>query len=367
MKTLLCASMFAMLAGGLSAQTSGASSPSAAEQLAIYEINRARANPQAYEAEHSAEFATYNTDLVGVLPQPPLAINENLVNSAQFHSNEMAANGYFAHTSAVTGDQPNLMARNAGYPLNPSWPDAANYMESLYVRYTSGGSISATAPNAILALIIDDGVPSLGHRKHLLAMTSHNQLMREIGAGYAEGLPPTGTGAGAYWTIHTGYRGSANDTPFLTGVVYNDVNGNGRYDLNEGIGGAIISITGAMNTSTTANGEGGWAIRLTSVGSFNLTCNGGSFVGTSTASTTVGSDNIAIDFISGNPNGIVGFVGSTGGGTGGSGGGSNSSSSSSGGGGGGCSTQGGNSAWAMLGLLLSLLGVLGVLRLRVRA
>ncbi len=287
--------------------------PTNAEMAFIYELNRARANPQAYAAANSL-----GTLLDGVAAQPPLAVNNNLVQSARFHSDEMAANSYFAHTSMVTGDQPNAMARDAGYPLPGSWPDAGNNIESLAVLYSQGGSISYSAPAALRALIEDLGVNPPGHRIHLLAMNSFFEAHREIGAGYATGnaptqsVPPPTSGSwnsGAYWSIHTARR-NTTDPVWLTGVVYNDTNTNGRYDLGEGLGGVTVSTTGAGVLSTLTNSAGGWALAA-GAGTYTVTCAGGAFSGTATADVTVAADNVEVDFASGATQGEVNFGGGT--------------------------------------------------------
>ena len=66
--------------------------PTAAEAAFIYELNRARQNPQRYDTEQSL-----GGILTGVAPWMPLAMNQYLVQSSGFHAEEMAANGYFAH------------------------------------------------------------------------------------------------------------------------------------------------------------------------------------------------------------------------------------------------------------------------------
>ena len=78
----------ALLVASLAAQQQ----PTAAEMAFIYELNRARSNPQNYDTENSL-----GGILNGVAAQPPLALNLNLVQSARFHSAEMGANGYFGH------------------------------------------------------------------------------------------------------------------------------------------------------------------------------------------------------------------------------------------------------------------------------
>ncbi|MCC6573610.1 MAG: hypothetical protein IT462_07455 [Planctomycetes bacterium] len=289
--------------------------PTANEQAFIYELNRARHDPPAYAAENGL-----GTLLDSVAPSQPLAVNNNLVTSSRFHSTEMAQNGYFAHTSAITGDQPNKMARDASYLLDSGLPDAANNIESLAVKYTSSsGGISYGANESLAALIEDVGVNPPGHRYHLLSTgpsKSFYDQFREIGTGYATGFQPeipynSGTapdGSGAYWAIHTGFRDA--DSAWLTGVVYNDANSNGRYDQGEGIGGVTVTATGASTLMATTNAFGGWSIAV-AAGNWTVSCTGGSFSGTGSADASVSTLNVEVDFVSGDADGIVDFVPAT--------------------------------------------------------
>ncbi len=382
-----------LLASPLIAQSSVETPPSNTEALAIYEINRARANPQAYDTANSL-----GGILAGITPASPLALNERLVTSSRFHSTEMAQNGYFAHTSAITGNQPNLMVRNAGYPLISSFPSAANNLESLACQFTSSsGGISYSAPNAIRALIVDSGVSPPGHRYHLLAWGGSSseinfyRQFREIGTGYAEGFRPESPfssstppdGSGAYWAIHTGVRDTA--VYFICGFVYNDANTNGRYDLGEGLSGVTVSANGggSVVVNATTNSAGMYWLNLNPA-TWTLTCSGGSFGGPTYAQVTLSTNNIAVDFRQGNVNVDVNFgawgalagstvqngstnpgpgsggtsgTGSGGGSGGGGGGGGGSPAPSSDSGGGGCTTQeahvaAGLLAWLALGSLL---------------
>jgi hypothetical protein len=293
LRLLICASLLAL---PLAAQQQ----PTEREMAFIYELNRARSDPQRYAQENGL-----GTLLDNVNPQPPLALNLNLVQSARFHADEMAANGYFAHQSQVNGEWPNEMVRDAGYPLVSSWPDNANYLESLAVRGTSGSSIDYPPNDALRDLIEDVGHNPPGHRIHLLAMDAHNQSMREVGTGYAEGMGWTGgVNTAAYWAIHTGRRNS--DPIWLTGVVYSDANLNGRYDEGEGLSGVTVSATNLLTKNTVTTVGGGWSIDVTA-GTWDLTCSGGSFIGTATATVSMSSFNIEVDFESGDPQGEIAF------------------------------------------------------------
>jgi len=269
-----------------------AEDPTSKEQLFIFELNRARHNPTQFQTENSL-----SVDLSAVAAQPPLAVNGDLTGSAGFKAQEMADNNYFAHESPISG-WPNALARSFGYNLASFLDDNTNNIESIAAGFNP--VTDWTQPlTPLVTLIVDEGVPSLGHRIHLLAMNSFNQRFREIGVGYGSNSSST---LKNYWVIHTGF--DDNDGPFLTGVVYSDANGNSRFDLNEGLSGVTVSVVGGIPTTT--NSAGGWSIRSGS-GSKTVQCSGGSFVGAGTANFTVGSDNLEVDFISGNSSGVVNF------------------------------------------------------------
>ena len=286
----------------IGSEAARAAEPTDQEQFFIYELNRARHDPPAWAAEFGLGPVIGGdglpVDLVGVEARPPLAVNEDLVTSARFHSDEMAANRYFGHQSDVTGDWPNEMARDAGYMLPGFFPDTANYIESIACGFGPGSSDLTQPINALILLIVDENVPSLGHRVHLLAMNGFNADFREIGVGYGSD-PSFCTN---YWSIHTGRE----DTifTFLTGVVFDDLNQNALYDAGEGLGGVTVSADGLM---TLTNAAGGWSIQAGD-GPYDVSCSGSGFVGTATASVSVAGSNREVDCISGSEAALVNFV-----------------------------------------------------------
>ena len=271
------------------------------EQLFVYLLNRARNNPQQYQIDAGL---TGQVDLSAVAASMPLAVNDKLFDSTEFHVNDMVANNYFAHQSPVSGLWPNKMARNAGYALPTTLPAGGNSYwilddNSNQIESIAAGTISNTADYALKQLIVDSGENPPGHRIHLLAMDAFNQLWREVGVGYAYGAATT---YGNYWAIHTGVIASSDE--FLTGVVYNDANGNGKYDLNEGLSG--VTVSAGSGKSVVTNAAGGWSIPITA-GTYTVTTSGGAFVGTSSTSVTVGSANVEVDFLSGKSDVYVNF------------------------------------------------------------
>jgi len=258
----------------------------AEEQLFVYLLNRARHDPAAYAQE-----VGLGNLLDAVASQPPLAVNNNLFDSTDFHAKDMADSNYFSHQNPVTLEWPNRMARDAGYVLPANFLDADNNIESIAAG-------STTAEFTLRLLIEDLNVPGVGHRVHLLATNAFFQLHREIGVGHAYNANST---YGDYWAIHTAYRTGAN--PFLTGVIFNDLDLDGRYDLNEGLPGITLTVGGAKYYT---NAQGGYSIPATA-GSRTLTVQGAGFTGTATATVDVTNQNVEVDFLSGHATGIVNF------------------------------------------------------------
>jgi hypothetical protein len=263
-------------------------SVSAVEQEFVYLLNRARHDPVAYQAEENLP-----VDLSYVTPRGPLAVNDSLFESAEFHADEMATHNYFDHQSQVTGDWPNKMARDHGYPLPASWTDDANYIESL-----AAGTWYHPARVPLKELIVDEGIDPPGHRNHLLGIGSFFSQGREIGVGYAY---RSAAHYDHYWAIHATWS-DPSDT-FLTGVVFDDVNGNQRYEAGEGLTGVNITV-GAETTTT--NAAGGWALQV-GAGTHTVTASGGGFSGSATADAIVAGDNVEVDFISGQTWGMINF------------------------------------------------------------
>ncbi|MBL8795006.1 MAG: hypothetical protein JNM56_13940, partial [Planctomycetia bacterium] len=274
----------------------------AEEQLFVYELNRARSNPLAYQIEQNLP-----VDLSGVAARPPLAVNNALFDSTEFHAVDMATRNYFSHFTPE-GLSPNQMARNAGYVLPAFYPTVANNIESIAFGGGFPTSPTATANQALNQLIIDADTPSLGHRIQLLAMSDFAASHREIGVGHASIF--RSPFFEDYWAIHTAVRDTGLPSKFLTGVVYGgDLDT--RYELGEGINNANIQITPGAGVTVLGplvyNAAGGWSIPVSGTGEVTIQVSGGSFSGTSTAVVTLGSDNIAIDFVSGRAAGIVNF------------------------------------------------------------
>ncbi|MCY2986847.1 MAG: dockerin type I domain-containing protein [Planctomycetota bacterium] len=264
-------------------------SGSSESQEFVYLLNLARHDP----AKFARDFGL-SADLSQVAARPPLALNDLLSTAATARADELAQYNYFQHQSTVTGKWPNQLVREAGYMLPADWPNAANFIESL-----AAGTNYTTADVPLKTLLTDADESSLIHRRQLLGIDEAFAANREIGVGLAFSTTAT---FGNYWAVETARREPA--APFLTGVVFNDANQNGQYDLGEGLAGVTITAGGL---TTTTNAAGGWSLPVTP-GTHHVTATG-SGLPAAAANVRVGQDNVELDFVAGRPRGLVNFAG----------------------------------------------------------
>jgi Ca2+-binding RTX toxin-like protein len=179
---------------------------------------------------------------------------------------------------------PNQLAVNHGFPLPSNWPLNQNFIEVYWAATGSG------TPADLIAAFLR----SPGHVGVMFTWPNY-----EVGAGQYDAC-----GNGASTTCNYLFMHLAPRSPiklFVTGVVYDDANANGRLDIGEGLPG--ITVDGGPAGSVTTNGGGGFSLPITA-GKYTLTASGPGFA-TATASFTATSYNVGVDFIAGAPDGAV--------------------------------------------------------------
>lgn len=139
---------------------------------ALEYLNKVRANPASYSK-------ALNVNLNSIKPSPALIWDDVLAQEAQRKAADMATNNYFAHVDKK-GYGMNYYVHKAGYTLPQNWlkNKAENYVESL-------GATTEGPNDFIDQLIIDKGVPDLGHRKHLLSVGEFFSKNTHVGIGIA--------------------------------------------------------------------------------------------------------------------------------------------------------------------------------------
>jgi uncharacterized protein YkwD len=244
--------------------------PTDEEQLYLEYLNRMRANPTA-EGQRLATtsdpnvLSAYGQFMVDLNlmqaefatnpPVPPLAMNAQLLSAARWHSGDMFTNQYQGHYQT-----------NGSIIMSPGDRIATNgYRASTYGEnvFSYAGSVF----HGHAAFAVDWGGPSggmqnpPGHRDNMLYSS-----FREVGVGVIDGVNGS---VGPQLTTQD-FGTQVSSSPFLTGVVYFDLNGNGFYDVGEGIGGVIVNTPGSTYFAVTAD-SGGYAIPISTNGHYTVT------------------------------------------------------------------------------------------------
>src|SRR6476646_5170205 len=233
--------------------------PTPEQQYMLELINRARANADAEAIRLGLPNRQEGPPIIGGQTwaiqnsTQPLSWNPLLYNCAQAHSKLLNDNDqFFSNPDPHTfgGKDPNQRIADAGYSMAPyngqtnngSFPGPENVAENLSVG--SGPYTDMRLADTLLRqhndLFTDQTVPGRGHRS-----TTTLAFFREIGIGTTAGIDKgQGTTCDSLYTVQN-FGTQTNSTPFITGVVYQDANGNGFYDPGEGIGGVRVDVAGA--------------------------------------------------------------------------------------------------------------------------
>jgi Ca2+-binding RTX toxin-like protein len=209
----------------------------------------------------------------------PLAFNSNLNTSSELHSQWMISTDIFSHTG-LNGSDGGVRMKNAGYVFSGAW----GWAENIAVQSTGGA-----AGYQDEALLLHNGLMnSTGHRTNIL-----NPLYREVGVGMELGHYQT-------WDVAMLTQNFAKSglSVFLTGVAFDDKDGDRFYDVGEALGGVSVKITNVSTGavySTTTQAAGGYQLAL-AAGSYSVTFSATGLTST-TSNVTIGSYNVKLDWI----------------------------------------------------------------------
>ena len=285
--------------------------PTPEQQYMLELINRARANGGAEAARLGLSGLQEGPPSINNQPWTiansvqPLSWNPLLFNCAQAHSkllndNDQFFSGVSPHTFG--GMDPYQRIAAAGYSMAPYtgptttsgfFPGPENVAEN--ESFGSGPFTGANLVAAILGqhndLFTDQMVPGRGHRN-----TTMLAFFREIGIGITAGKD---NGQGNTWdSLYTvqNFGTRTNSVPFITGVVYQDTNGNGFYDPGEGIGGIRVDVPGTNFFAITAP-SGGYSVPVPGNGNYTATFSGGAFGNIQRPMTVSNFLNAKLDFV----------------------------------------------------------------------
>jgi hypothetical protein len=273
--------------------------PTNEEQYYLELINRARANPTAEglrlatttDSNVLSAYSSFGVNLVLMQsqfallpPAPPLSMNATLITAARAHSQNMLQNNYQGHS----GPDGSLTTRLQNYTAGANgWSIGENvYAYSKSVWYGHAGFEVDWGGSAA-----SGGMQSPpGHRQNI-----HSTTLREVGIGVVLGSNGGSGGVGPQLvTQDFGWVGGL--PPFVTGVVYRDLNGDGFYEPGEGLGGVTVTVSNTNSYAVTAS-SGGYSVPVAGSGNYTVTFSGGS-VPTNQKSVSVSNgQNVKSDYV----------------------------------------------------------------------
>ncbi|MCB9880251.1 MAG: hypothetical protein H6834_00550 [Planctomycetes bacterium] len=230
--------------------------PTAAETETLCWINAFRSDPRAFanyvvsEARPSnatgVDWTVFARELAKVATAPPVFFEARLATAARAHARyAVEAKEYGHHETSgrpgFTGEWPHDRARATGY--------AGDVAECSIAR---GGHPLET----IAGYVVDAAVPGTGThgmqegRGHRVCLLKSS--WRDVGVGNHEWGRNEQSNVLVFGVGDDSFRVSG-------GVVFDDLDGDGRYDAGEGIGGVHVAI-GRMSTLTSAGGA--WRLDL---------------------------------------------------------------------------------------------------------
>ncbi|OCC14264.1 Proline-rich protein [Dissulfuribacter thermophilus] len=241
------------------------------EQEILYLINLARSKPFLM-AEFLGMDVERLREIAGVwFPVfergiPPVVPNNVLREAALGHSDDMLTRLYYEYNTpeGITpfdriverGYSPSFVAEHIGLLVLEKFLPGHDMAQSLFQN-----------------LFIDELTPG-----RYIGPVIFNPQAKEIGIGLIGAqLNLPGFGEKQVYVITCDFAADLQDRrPAITGVVYEDCNGDGLYTAGEGLGGVTIQVKGAEKLyETTTWGAGGYVLRPDSGGLYELTATGG--------------------------------------------------------------------------------------------
>ncbi|MEM8954805.1 MAG: CAP domain-containing protein [Verrucomicrobiota bacterium] len=231
----------------------------------------------------------------------PLSFNEKLMVSAECHSQDMYQNRFQGHNSSsnppscdgirfnprsdisdrmdAVGYNFQTVAENvfayskstlfghAGF--NIDWGNSTNFSDPCYNSAFSGQGMQNPA----------------GHR-----MSIHSNRFKEIGIGVVNGT----NGNVGPQIVTQDFANTFENTTFITGCVYEDVNGNDFYDKGEGRGGIRVDVAGSAYYAVSSD-TGAYSVPVNGDGTYDVTFTGPGMTTRVTSVAVTNNKNVKVD------------------------------------------------------------------------
>ncbi|MBT4820624.1 MAG: CAP domain-containing protein [Lentisphaerae bacterium] len=220
---------------------------------------------------------------------PPLSINAKLTVAARLHSQDMFANVFQGHYTSANGVDPNEQGDHVGNRVSHQGYSYATVGENVGA-YTDG----VWAAHAGFEVDWGYGPYGMqsppGHRENI-----HSADMREVGVGIVSGVNSANGESVGPLIVTQDLGRQQNATPFITGVVYFDLNGNSFYDVGEGIGGVRVDVAGSGYFAQTAM-SGGYSVPVAGNGTYQVAFSGLGLTVTEKTAVVTSNHNVKVDY-----------------------------------------------------------------------
>lgn len=290
---ILCCLPLALF--GQATQVYSHGDPTPEEQYMLELINRGRANPteegirvmdtQDPAVQGAYQYfkidATATKKAFSTYPQrPPLAFHDKLITAARGHSKDMDDHNFQGHTSS-NGDELGTRYSKVSYSsMGMYGENVAAYSESVWHGHCG--------------LMVDWGEENqkvLGHRSNLLNFNA--AVYTEIGIGILYNGQGLSSGhVGPYVITQDFGIGSSR---YVTGVVYDDKNKNGFYDVGEGVPNVKVMPSRGTYYAVTST-SGGYAFPYSGGSSLTVVASEGGLAAPVTKNITLDGNNVKLDF-----------------------------------------------------------------------
>jgi uncharacterized protein YkwD len=208
----------------------------------------------------------------------PLSFQANLLEAAELHTQDMFNNQFQGHDSSGSPPSPFLpgydlgqRATAVGYNFQSLAENVYSYADSVAHGHAGfdvdWGSTTDTGSPWYNPAFNGQGMQNpAGHRINL-----HNGEYKEIGIGVIDGT--NGSVGPQLVTQDFGYSGAVS---YITGVVFEDLNGNSFYDVGEGRSDVRIDVEGSPYFALSST-SGGYSIPVSEDGTYSVTFSGGGY------------------------------------------------------------------------------------------
>ncbi len=245
-----------------------------------------------------SQFTTsVNNGLMNRVAQP-LAFNENLNQAAELHTQDMFNNEFQGHTSSSNPPSPfspnsSLSGRvNAvGYSWQNIGENVFSFADSPGQGHAGfdvdwGNSGNPSDPKYTLSFAGQGMQNPAGHR-----LSIHNDSFKEVGIGVVNG-----TNGSVGPQLVTQDFGNPGATTLITGVVFEDLDGDNFYDIGEGRSGVRVDVDGSGFFAISSD-SGGYTVPVSGDGAYEVMFSGDAFANFMAVANVSSGKNVKIDYL----------------------------------------------------------------------